>query len=144
MVIDALRTDFVNDDFMPLTTTLTKKHGCLIDVSVASPTVTLPRIKSLITGSVPQFTDLFHNLGSAQILDDSLVHRARKRDSQIVFYGDETWLKILPNNTFLRYNGTSSFYVNDFYEVDDNVTKHLDLELQKNDWDMMILHYLGM
>ncbi|XP_045483164.1 GPI ethanolamine phosphate transferase 2 [Harmonia axyridis] len=144
MVIDALRTDFVNDDFMPLTTTLIKKHGCLIDVSVASPTVTLPRIKSLITGSVPQFTDLFHNLGSAQILDDSLVHRARKRDSQIVFYGDETWLKILPNNTFLRYNGTSSFYVNDFYEVDDNVTKHLDLELQRNDWDMMILHYLGL
>ena len=29
-------------------------------------------------------------------------------------------------------------------EVDDNVTRHIDGELERNDWDVMVLHYLGL
>ena len=29
-------------------------------------------------------------------------------------------------------------------QVDTNVTRHLDDELSRNDWDVMILHYLGL
>jgi len=29
-------------------------------------------------------------------------------------------------------------------EVDDNVTRHIDEELERNDWDVMVLHYLGL
>lgn len=29
-------------------------------------------------------------------------------------------------------------------QVDDNVTRHLDKVLQREDWDMLILHYLGL
>jgi ethanolamine phosphate transferase 2 subunit G len=33
----------------------------------------------------------------------------------------------------------------DTVEVDNNVTRHIDHELSnKNDWDVMILHYLGL
>jgi ethanolamine phosphate transferase 2 subunit G len=28
--------------------------------------------------------------------------------------------------------------------VDRNVTRHVDVELQRNDWDVLILHYLGL
>lgn len=28
--------------------------------------------------------------------------------------------------------------------MDDNVTRHLTSELEKSDWDLMILHYLGL
>jgi predicted AlkP superfamily pyrophosphatase or phosphodiesterase len=28
--------------------------------------------------------------------------------------------------------------------VDENVTRHLDEELERDDWDVMILHYLGL
>lgn len=143
MIVDAIRTDFVNDKYMPLTSKLIKDHGCLINVSVASPTVTLPRIKSLITGSVPQFMDLLHNLGSPEVLEDSLLHRASKQGNQIIFHGDDTWLKIFPTNMFVRSSGTTSFYVNDFYEVDNNVTEQVDKELKRNDWHIMILHFLG-
>ena len=31
----------------------------------------------------------------------------------------------------------------DTVEVDNNVTRHLKPELENNDWDVMILHYLG-
>lgn len=29
-------------------------------------------------------------------------------------------------------------------QVDNNVTRHLDKELQQNDWDVFITHYLGL
>ena len=29
-------------------------------------------------------------------------------------------------------------------QVDDNVTRHLSEEMPKNDWDVCILHYLGL
>lgn len=29
-------------------------------------------------------------------------------------------------------------------EVDDNVTRHLDRVLKREDWDLLILHYLGL
>lgn len=31
-----------------------------------------------------------------------------------------------------------------FFEVDDNVTRHLDSVLKREDWDLLILHYLGL
>ena len=79
-------------------------------------------------------------------------------------YGDDTWLKLFPD-TFLRVDGTSSFFVSvsccslkkciveiavlriscqDFTEVDDNVTRNIHSELQRNDWNGMIMHYLGL
>ncbi len=32
----------------------------------------------------------------------------------------------------------------DFTEVDNNVTRHVPWELDQDDWDGMILHYLGL
>jgi len=29
-------------------------------------------------------------------------------------------------------------------QVDNNVTRHIDDELKRNDWDVMVLHYLGL
>lgn len=29
-------------------------------------------------------------------------------------------------------------------QVDENVTRHLDKVLERNDWDLLILHYLGL
>ena len=58
-------------------------------------------------------------------------------------FGDDTWIKLFPS-MFERTDGTSSFYVSDFVEVDHNVTRHLGSQLRKLDWDVMILHYLGL
>jgi ethanolaminephosphotransferase len=91
---------------------------------------------------------------------------------KLVMYGDDTWLKLFPD-MFTRADGTSSFFVSvsthrcdlscsskvdsisrknrtklyflqDFTEVDQNVTRHVPEELVKDDWDAMILHYLGL
>nr|XP_022913906.1 GPI ethanolamine phosphate transferase 2 [Onthophagus taurus] len=143
VVIDALRYDFVNPENMPYLSSLSKNNGCSSLVKVESPTVTLPRIKALTTGSVPQFIDVVLNLVRVDSVEDSFLHGAVKKGKKVVFYGDDTWLKAY-SDLFLRSEGTSSFFVNDFSEVDDNVTRNVYNEIALKDWDIMILHYLGL
>lgn len=68
-----------------------------------------------------------------------------QKNLRTIFYGDDTWLKLFPPESFVRYEGTSSFYVSDYTEVDNNVTRNVLLELKHpGSWDVMILHYLGL
>ncbi|KAL1500977.1 hypothetical protein ABEB36_006387 [Hypothenemus hampei] len=143
IVIDALRWDFVSAQLMPLTTKLASDHGCINKVSVESPTVTLPRIKALTTGDVPQYIDMVRNLASSEILKDSWLHSAKGKGLRMVFYGDDNWLKLFPG-FFHNYEGTNSFFVWDFEQVDENVTRNVNIQLIHQNWDIMILHYLGL
>jgi len=61
----------------------------------------------------------------------------------MVTLGDETWLR-LSLSLFMREDGVSSFYVKDTVEVDRNVTRHVEDELFATDWELLILHYLGL
>nr|CAD7590243.1 unnamed protein product [Timema genevievae] len=148
MVIDALRWDFIGGDKgphnMPYTLSLVMNdRACLLEGRADPPTVTMPRIKALTTGTVPNFIDVVLNLASPEISEDSILRQAMEHGNKIVFYGDDTWLKLFPDS-FIRSEGTTSFFVSDFTEVDDNVTRHLASELNSPDWDIMILHYLGL
>ncbi|KAF7996903.1 hypothetical protein HCN44_002549 [Aphidius gifuensis] len=145
MVIDALRWDFVDVNKMPITSNLINNNKAhLLKVKVNAPTVTMPRIKAMTTGMLPNFIDVVLNLGKSEVQSDSILHQAQKNNHKLVFYGDDTWLKLFPN-IFHRHDGTTSFFVTDFTEVDDNVTRQIDKELyDNNDWSIMILHYLGL
>ncbi|CAI5744204.1 unnamed protein product [Peronospora destructor] len=172
VLIDALRADMVlgsasmrgNEDsdkhqmkeelnvYMPFTSGLVTSGRALGYVAHASvPTVTMPRLKALVTGKAPAFIDILKNFNSAALVEDtnvvSLLVASGKR---IVFYGDDTWLKLFPK-TFKRSDGTSGFYTRDTVEVDYNVTRHLREELdptmqngKSRDWDVLVLHYLGL
>ncbi|NXF06967.1 PIGG transferase, partial [Smithornis capensis] len=148
VLIDALRDDFVfgskGKQFMPYTTQVVEKGTSYSFIAEAKPpTVTMPRIKALMTGSIPGFIDVVVNLNSPVLLDDNLIWQAKTAGKRIIFYGDETWVKLFPKH-FVEYDGTTSFFVSDFTEVDDNVTRHLDRVLKREDWDLLILHYLGL
>jgi predicted AlkP superfamily pyrophosphatase or phosphodiesterase len=85
------------------------------------PTVTMPRVKALTTGSVPSFLDLILNFAesdtsSSLATQDTWLAQLRRRgegreDEKVVFYGDDTWLKLFPGDFFGRSEGTSSFFV---------------------------------
>ncbi|XP_028909488.1 endosomal/lysosomal potassium channel TMEM175 isoform X2 [Ornithorhynchus anatinus] len=148
VLIDALRDDFVfgakGARFMPYTNHLVERGSSHSFVAEAKPpTVTMPRIKALMTGSIPGFIDIVMNLNSPALLEDNLIWQAKAAGKRIIFYGDETWIKLFPKH-FVEYDGTTSFFVSDFTEVDDNVTRHLDKVLKREDWDLLILHYLGL
>ncbi|XP_006919115.1 GPI ethanolamine phosphate transferase 2 isoform X4 [Pteropus alecto] len=148
VLIDALRDDFVFGSkgvkFMPYTTYLVEKGASHSFVAEAKPpTVTMPRIKALVTGSLPGFVDVIRNLNSPALLEDNVITQAKAAGKRMIFYGDDTWVKLFPKH-FVEYDGTTSFFVSDYTEVDDNVTRHLDKVLKRGDWDVLILHYLGL
>lgn len=149
VLIDALRADFVFTEksqlkFMPFLQNKVKDNKTFSYISVGnSPTVTMPRIKGLTSGAIPNFHDVLMNAASTEFLEDNIINSFVKSGRNITFFGDDTWVKLFPKH-FLRSDGTQSFYVNDYTEVDNNVTRHLSQELEKTDWDAMILHYLGL
>ncbi|ETM45243.1 hypothetical protein L914_09637 [Phytophthora nicotianae] len=137
---------------MPFTSSLVTSGRALGYVAHASvPTVTMPRLKALVTGKPPAFIDILKNFNSAALGEDAnLVSLLAASGKRIVFYGDDTWLKLFPE-TFERSDGTSGFYTRDTVEVDNNVTRHLKEELdptmqneKSGDWDVLVLHYLGL
>lgn len=153
VVIDALRADFVVN-YPGADSTLPKIRYVVDRLADGSaqgyvamsqtPTVTMPRIKALTSGSVPAFIDVLFNFGSSAALGDHLPSQFSDAGLRTHFYGDDTWLRLFPN-AFAESDGTRSFNVNDYTEVDENVTRHLHRQLSKSaKWDVLILHYLGL
>lgn len=152
MVVDALRSDFVysNTSFFHFTQSLIRSGAAIPFTAHASPpTITMPRVKAITTGSVPSFLDLVLNFAesdtsSTLALQDSWLAQLKADGrGKLVMYGDDTWLRLFPG-FFDRHDGTTSFFVSDFTEVDNNVTRHIPEELKRDDWSGMILHFLGL
>ncbi|CCH42057.1 GPI ethanolamine phosphate transferase 2 [Wickerhamomyces ciferrii] len=151
MVVDALRSDFIfSEDSSMLYVQSLLREGSALGFTAYSnpPTVTLPRLKGITTGSTPNFLDAVLNVveedsSSTLANQDSWITQLKKADKRIHMYGDDTWIKLFPS-VFDEVDGTGSFFVSDFTEVDNNVTRHLDHELSEQSWDCLILHYLGL
>nr|UJH94431.1 GPI7 [Starmerella bombicola] len=158
MVVDAMRSDFVYSEsksFMPNTHKLIRDGFSHAFTAFSDPpTVTLPRIKGLTTGASPNFLDAVINIAESDTAStlqsqDSWIHQLKAQNKTLHMFGDDTWLKLFPD-TFDEFEGTSSFYVADFTEVDNNVTRHLPSQLSQESstgnhkWDALILHYLGL
>lgn len=151
MVVDALRSDFVygNVSSFSFTQSLIRSGAAVPFTGHASPpTITMPRVKAITTGSVPSFVDLILNFAesdtSSTLKDqDTWLAQLRAKDGKLVMYGDDTWLRLFPD-FFHRADGTTSFFVSDFTEVDNNVTRHIPLELANDDWSAMTMHFLGL
>jgi ethanolamine phosphate transferase 2 subunit G len=81
-----------------------------------SPTVTMPRIKAITTGSIPSFLDVILNFDEADTSstlaaqDTWLAQMKAKGTGKLILFGDDTWLKLFPG-TFDRADGTTSFFV---------------------------------
>ncbi|KAL4914289.1 alkaline-phosphatase-like protein [Aspergillus aurantiobrunneus] len=151
MVVDALRSDFVysNNSGFLFTQSLIRSGAAIPFTAYAgSPTVTMPRLKAMTTGSVPSFLDVILNIAESDTSStlahqDTWLAQIKAKGEQLSMYGDDTWLKLFPE-MFARTDGTTSFFVSDFTEVDTNVTRHIPNELIRDDWSALIMHYLGL
>src|SRR5271169_2442716 len=76
-------------------------HALPFTAHALPPTVTLPRIKALTTGSIPNFLDAILNIAesdtsSTLAFQDTWVSQANLSGSRVVMYGDDTWIKLFP------------------------------------------------
>lgn len=127
-----------------LSNLIKRNESCLIKLRVHPPTVTMPRLKAMTSGTIPNFIDLVLNFGANEMTVDNFVSQLKATQGKIVFYGDNTWTKMFPNVFTRQGDNVDSLYVNDFYEGDKNITDRLNAELIHPDWKLMILHYLGL
>ncbi|KAI3462125.1 hypothetical protein Pfo_018788 [Paulownia fortunei] len=154
MVIDGLPAEFVLGkdgkpppkvltEAMPYTQSLLARGLAIgYHAKAAPPTVTMPRLKAMVSGAIGGFLDVASNFNTQAFLDDNLIAQFHRIGWKMVMLGDETWLKLFPD-MFDRHDGVSSFFVKDTIQVDYNVSRHLTNELSSTDWDLLILHYLG-
>ncbi|XP_052299987.1 uncharacterized protein LOC102608462 isoform X3 [Citrus sinensis] len=155
LVIDGLPAEFVLGkdgnpprkafmEPMPYTQSLLA-NGMAIGyhAKAAPPTVTMPRLKAMVSGAIGGFLDLAFNFNTQAMADDNLLGQFSSIGWKMVMHGDDTWLKLFPG-LFTRHDGVSSFFVKDTIQVDQNVSRHLVDELSRDDWNLLILHYLGL
>nr|XP_011457654.1 PREDICTED: GPI ethanolamine phosphate transferase 2 [Fragaria vesca subsp. vesca] len=149
MVIDGLPAEFVLGkdgeppnknlmEAMPYTQSLLG-NGMAVGyhAKAAPPTVTMPRLKAMVSGAIGGFLDVALNFNTQAMVDDNLLGQFFKIGWKMVMLGDETWLKLFPG-LFMRHDGVSSFFVKDTVQVDQNVSRHLSHELSRDDWDFLV------
>lgn len=56
------------------------------------------------------------NIDSEFLQEDNLISQMKFANKKIVFYGDDTWMRLFPEH-FERTDGTTSFFVTDYTEV---------------------------
>lgn len=155
MVIDGLPAEFVLGkdgrppskelmEVMPYTQELLASGKAVgYHAKAAPPTVTMPRLKAMVSGAIGGFLDVAFNFNTQAMLDDNLIGQFFRIGWKMLMLGDDTWLKLFPE-MFTRHDGVSSFFVKDTVQVDQNVSRHLSVELNRTDWNLLILHYLGL
>jgi len=73
-------------------------------------------LQALTTGSIPGFVDVILNFDTTVMHDDNILSQFLAAGKRIIFYGDDTWIRMFPN-VFRRFDGTTSFFVTDYTEV---------------------------
>ncbi|KXG32183.1 GPI ethanolamine phosphate transferase 3 [Sorghum bicolor] len=156
IVLDALRFDFVapstffseKQPWMDKLQVLQKlaadeKTSARIFKALADPpTTSLQRLKALTTGGLPTFIDVGNSFGAPAIVEDNIMHQLAKNGKRVVMMGDDTWIQLYPEH-FNKSFPYPSFNVKDLDTVDNGVIEHLLPSLHKNDWDVLIAHFLG-
>ncbi|XP_037050771.1 GPI ethanolamine phosphate transferase 3 [Bradysia coprophila] len=156
LVIDALKYDFglydkdnkdplPHENRLPIMHDLLEKdpnHARLLRFKADPPTTTMQRLKGLTTGSLPTFIDIGSNFATPEINEDNIIDQMVRQNLSIVFMGDSTWVELFPDR-FRRQYPFPSFNIYDLDTVDNGIRKILPNELKRNDWDVMIAHFLG-
>jgi GPI ethanolamine phosphate transferase 3 subunit O len=155
-VVDALKYDFgvYNESIkeplsyqnkLPIIHELSKshpEHTRLVKFLADPPTTTLQRLKGITTGSLPTFIDMGSNFATPEINEDNIIDQMVANGLSVTFLGDNTWNELFPKR-FKRNFAYPSFNIHDLDTIDNEILKHLPDELSKNDWDVLIAHFLG-
>ncbi|XP_060169924.1 uncharacterized protein LOC132600639 [Lycium barbarum] len=156
IVLDALRYDFVAPstffeekkpwmDRLQVLHKLASQPGSFAKIFKAiadPPTTSLQRLKGLTTGGLPTFIDVGNSFGAPAIIEDNLIYQMAKNGKRVVMMGDDTWVQLFPDH-FNISHPFPSFNVKDLDTVDNGCIEHLFPYLYKEDWDVLIAHFLG-
>lgn len=156
LVIDALKYEFgvYNNETtqplpfenkLPVFHRLLSEHPTqsrLLKFVADAPTTTLQRLKGITTGTLPTFIDIGANFATSEINEDNIIDQVIQSNLSVVMLGDSTWTELF-SKRFLREYSFPSFDIFDLDTVDRGINENLPNELAKNDWSLLVAHYLG-
>lgn len=79
--------------------------------------------QALMSGGIPGFVDVVMNFGSSAMTSDNLMTQLLHQNRKLVFYGDDTWMRLFPKH-FIRSEGITSFFVADYTEVSSSLASN--------------------
>ena len=132
MLVDALRPDMLySSEYFPYFNSIligqeSNLQARTYVAEAAAPTVTLPKLKSILSGTNSNFLDLILNFAATEMVDDNVVHKmvSKAIGRTIAFCGDDTWTTLFPT-AFAEHDEVFSFDVSDYTEIDNRVTECL-------------------
>ncbi|GAX80110.1 hypothetical protein CEUSTIGMA_g7548.t1, partial [Chlamydomonas eustigma] len=110
------------------------------------PTITMSRLKALLTGGIPTFLDIGNSFSATALDEDNLLEQMITAGRKVAFMGDDTWMQMAPNAFSAGAFPFPSFNVLDLHSVDEGVWQHLPsylLDPSKQSFDFLIGHFLG-
>ena len=172
LIVDALRADFVfssiGPSMMPNLHAMHKEAGptsLALRFIADVPTITMSRVKALLTGGLPTFIDIGSSFSASAVSEDNILLQSAsdaKGPWRVAFMGDDTWMQLAPqsNESGSRQDHQHppfafapdmshpypSFDTVDLHTVDRGVWSHLEpylSEAEARRWDMLIAHFLG-
>ncbi|RWS25466.1 GPI ethanolamine phosphate transferase 2-like protein, partial [Leptotrombidium deliense] len=151
IVVDSMRVDSMptlSNNFgtqMPFIESMLRNgtaHGFISEAT--APTVTMTRIKALMSGTIPAFMDVLLTFNAVRFGGDNFIDQSYRHKKKVVFSGDDTWLQLFPEYLFLRFHAIPSLNSKDFTFCDNYVKEDAMRELsRREEWDYMMLHFLG-
>lgn len=148
IVVDALRSDFVQSGALKPTGEAYENRiylppaGLSLEFVADPPSTTMQRLKGVFTGGLPTFVDIKDDVDSQKVEEDNVFDQFWRKQKKIVFAGDDTWVKLY-GHTMERAFPYESFNVKDLDTLDEKVTEKLGVELKEKDWDVLVVHFLG-
>ena len=135
-VIDGLRYDFAKEHMRRVLTF--SNHSLFYKTISDPPTVTMPRIKAMTTGSIPSFIEISGNFDASNtVKTDSLLYHF-KHKGNISVIGDDTW-RALYSNLIDKDMTVESLEIYDIDSVDNHIYRNFEL----GDEVLSIAHFLG-
>jgi hypothetical protein len=140
IVIDGLRHDYASQYLQRVTGY--SPQSVFYETYSDPPTVTLQRLKSICTGTLPVFVEIRNNFDFSHRLEsDSFVTHFSKAGNVTVI-GDDTWVALFGARLSRQFTAPS-FDVHDLHGVDNAVFRAFPSEMENQISSLVIGHFLG-
>ncbi|KAG9391743.1 Type I phosphodiesterase/nucleotide pyrophosphatase/phosphate transferase [Carpediemonas membranifera] len=119
------------------------KHMRFYDMYCGNPTVTTPRLRSLVSGRPSSYLESLQNFNTPQFHGPNFVDTLRDAGFSTGFAGDNTWTSLLPSSWDVSYP-FRSFDILDTTSVDEGIMANIHHLHALPQPRLIVIHTLGL
>jgi phosphatidylinositol glycan class O len=106
------------------------------------PTVTLIRVKGMMTGGLNAYFEMSENFGSDKVTEDNILYQMKRSERKVVFTGDYIWKEMF-GEYFDEVHAYPSFNVRDLDSLDREASADVLRYVKEGNFSLLIGHLIG-